>query len=297
MATKKKKAVKKKKPVEKKNKKTKKKSSKKSFTPQNSDNPTRMITPIFRTAFVHVFKASAMNKDDAEKFSIQMLLPKDSTDMDHFHAAIEAATEEKFGSKVPKKFNLPIRDGDTDESYEDYEESHAGMYVISARATFKPGLVDKDLEDIIDPAEFYSGCWARASITAYGYEVKGNKGVAFALNNLQKLKDDDSFTGGKSASSEFGDAEDVEVDDDDDDSSEFTVDDIEVGQTVTVETDDDEFEGEVEKVTKKAIVVDGDKIKKDDIESVELLGSDDDDDDDDDDDEDDDDDDWDDDDE
>lgn len=65
------------------------------------------------------------------------------------------------------------------------------------------------------------------------------------------------------------DSEEKESDDEPD------VDDIEVGQTIEVETEDDSFEGEVEKVTKSAITVDGDKIKKADITSFTIEDDDD----------------------
>ena len=43
------------------------------------------------------------------------------------------------------------------------------------------------------PNEFYSGCWAIASVNAYAYDNAGNRGAAFGLLNLQKIKDDKPF--------------------------------------------------------------------------------------------------------
>ena len=47
----------------------------------------------------------------------------------------------------------------------------------------------------MEQGEFYPGCWARVSTNAYAYEQKGNKGVAFGLINIQKLRDDDPLAG------------------------------------------------------------------------------------------------------
>ncbi len=67
----------------------------------------------------------------------------------------------------------------------------------------KPGLVDASLQAIIEPSEFYAGCYARATINAYAYDRNGNRGVAFGLRNIQKIKDGDSFGGGSKAENDF----------------------------------------------------------------------------------------------
>ena len=57
----------------------------------------------------------------------------------------------------------------------------------------------------------YSGVWAIISVTFYGYDVSGNRGVACGLNNVMKYKDGDRLGGRISAESEF---EDIDVDGD-----------------------------------------------------------------------------------
>ena len=55
----------------------------------------------------------------------------------------------------------------------------------------------------IDPNEFYSGCYGRASITLYPYDTSGSKGIAAGLNNVQKLEDGEKFGGTTSAAADF----------------------------------------------------------------------------------------------
>ena len=43
----------------------------------------------------------------------------------------------------------------------------------------------------------------RFSITAFGYDVKGNKGISFALNNVQKWADGERLDGRVRAEDEF----------------------------------------------------------------------------------------------
>lgn len=79
----------------------------------------------------------------------------------------------------------------------------------TASSKQRPGLVDRNKQPILTEEEFYPGCWARATVTAYSYDNVG-KGVAFGLHNIQKLGDDENFTGRVAAEEDFGDdADDV----------------------------------------------------------------------------------------
>ena len=80
------------------------------------------------------------------------------------------------------------------------------MDFLNCNSNQKPGIVDKDLNEILDPDEVYSGCWGRASINFFPFNTNGNKGVGVGLNNIQKLKDDEPLGAARaSAESDFGD--------------------------------------------------------------------------------------------
>ena len=64
-----------------------------------------------------------------------------------------------------------------------------GAIFMNLRSTQRPGVVDQNVQDILDESQFYAGCIARASINAYAYDQKGNRGVAFGLANIQKVRD------------------------------------------------------------------------------------------------------------
>jgi hypothetical protein len=57
--------------------------------------------------------------------------------------------------------------------------------------------------DIINEADFYPGCYARATVRPFWYDTAGNKGVAFGLQNIQKLADGEPLGGRVVASKEF----------------------------------------------------------------------------------------------
>ena len=155
----------------------------------SNENSTKVITGLVRFSYAHVFEPQAAAEGADKKYSVSLLIPKEDTKtIEKIEAAIEAATEAgkaKFGGKIPKVLKLPLRDGDEEKEDEIYE----GMFFVNATSASKPGIVDKDLNDIIDKDEFYSGCWGRASVNFYAFNVSGNKGIACGLNNVQKLKE------------------------------------------------------------------------------------------------------------
>ena len=70
------------------------------------------------------------------------------------------------------------------------------MYFLNASTKQKPGVVDAQLNPILDPTEVYSGCYGRASINFFAYNTAGNKGIGCGLNHIQKLEDGD-YLGGR----------------------------------------------------------------------------------------------------
>jgi hypothetical protein len=174
---------------------------------------TRVTTPEFRVSFAHVFKPSAYEGQEP-KYSVVMLFPK-STDIKALKIAAAEAVKAKYGedkTKWPKNLKLPFRDGDVPTGdREEPLDGYAGHYFVNATSKERPDLVDGKLSPIAETdGTFYSGCYAHATINAYCYDVSGNKGVAFGLNNIQKLRDGKSFAGKKAAVDDFDAVEDVD---------------------------------------------------------------------------------------
>ncbi len=176
---------------------------------------TKVVTGKVRFSYVNIFKSRAFQADQDAKFSICLLIPKeDKATLKKIKAAIDEAIQEgissKWNGKKPANAKLPLRDGDEERA--DEAPEYAGMMFLNANSTQKPGIVDKDLNEILDPDEVYSGCWGRASINFYPFSVNGNKGIGVGLNNVQKLKDGEHLGAARaSAESDFND--DFEDDD------------------------------------------------------------------------------------
>src|SRR5699024_974835 len=164
---------------------------------------TRIVTSKVRFSYLNAFKPFAMNEGDEPRYSTQIIIPKsDKALVKKINKAIKDALEEgkdKFGGKIPKTYKSPLRDGDEER---DDDETYENAYFLNAKNKHKPGVVDAELNPIIDEEEFYSGCYGRASITLYAFNANGNKGVAVSLNNLQKLEDGEKLGGGVSVSAE-----------------------------------------------------------------------------------------------
>lgn len=179
---------------------------------------TKVVTGLVRLSYVQIFKKKSFTEGTDAKYSLCVLVPKkDTKTLKKIQAAVKAAAEEgistKFNGKKPSNMHLPLRDGDEERAAEAPE--YKDMYFFNCKSDRKPGIVDKDRNEILDPDEVYSGCWGRVSVNFYPYSVNGNKGVAVGLNNVQKLKDDQRL-GGAAASAEDDFNDDFEFSEDDD---------------------------------------------------------------------------------
>lgn len=153
-----------------------------------------VITPEFRVSFPFVFRPQkSLEAGKEPKYSITMLFKK-GEDLSALKKAAEAVAVEKWGpdkNKWPKNLRTPFRD-QGEKEFDGYE---AGAVFCTATSKQRPGLVDIQVQDIIDESQMYAGCYARASIRAFAYDQAGNRGVAFGLQNVQKLRDGEPLGG------------------------------------------------------------------------------------------------------
>ena len=163
----------------------------------------KVVTDKVRFSYANVFTPKAAQEGGTPKYSVSLIIPKsDTATIDRINKAFEevkAASAAVFGGTIPKLLKGGLRDGDEEKD----DPAYANSYFINANSVNKPGVVDADMNPIMDPSEFYSGCYGRASITFYPYNAQGSKGIACGLNNLMKTADGDQLGGGASAASDF----------------------------------------------------------------------------------------------
>lgn len=169
---------------------------------------TKVVTGKVRLSYVHLFQPHAQSEGQEPKYSVSILIPKtDKATVERVKAATEAAKEAgkvMFGGKVPAGLKVPLRDGDTERDSPEYK----GHWFINASSKTRPGVVDTNVDPILDAQDVYSGCYGRVSINLYPYSVNGNRGIAAGLNNVQKLADGESLSGRARAEDDFTTATD-----------------------------------------------------------------------------------------
>lgn len=177
-----------------------------------SRKETKVITGKVRLSYAHLFEPYGMDGQEA-KYSVSVIIPKTDTET---LKAIKEATElakkngvSKWNGKVPANLKTPLRDGDTERPD---DEAYAGCYFLNASSKNRPGVVDQNVQPVMDANEVYSGCYARVSINFYAFNASGNKGIAAGLGNVQKLADGEPLGGFTRAEDDFGTVENEEED-------------------------------------------------------------------------------------
>lgn len=173
---------------------------------KNNPTATKVIVPC-RLSYLHCWEPDSVNGGDP-RFSCSAIVKKSDTQtVEAIKAAIEQAKKDsisKWGGKIPGNLKTPLRDGDIDRPD---DEAYKGCYFFNANSRQAPQVVDGKVQPILDQSEVYSGCYGRISVTFYGYNSNGNRGIAAGLGNIQKLKDGDPLGGRSKASDDFDTAD------------------------------------------------------------------------------------------
>lgn len=164
-------------------------------------SPTHVVTGPVRLSYVNVMRPKIRTNDDGSpgepEYSLMMIIPKtDTATLAAIRKAQQAALAAgvdrgTFQGSAPKAWKNTLRDGDVEGETPELE----GAFFMNVSSKAKPGVVDRKVQPILDETEVYSGMWARVDINAFPYNQKGNKGVSFGLNHIQKIRDDERLDG------------------------------------------------------------------------------------------------------
>jgi len=176
-----------------------------------TQNPRRVKTGVVRLSYANIWKPRAAEAGQEPKYSVSLIIPKtDKTTLAAIKAASDEALKEgitrKWGGKKPANLKLPLRDGDVDRPD---DEAYAGAWFLNTSAKKKPLILDADRNEVYDESEVYSGCYARAIIECYPFDVSGNRGVAVNLQAIQKIRDGEPLGGAQVSASDFDDEDDI----------------------------------------------------------------------------------------
>jgi hypothetical protein len=173
---------------------------------------TKVITGKIRMCYVNLFTPRAITEGEEPKYSLCVLIPKsDKETISKINSAVEEAKRAGavlWGGKIPLSLKAPLRDAD--EEKPDAEE-FAGHYFLNAISKLKPGVVNKNCQEITEEAQVYSGCYGRVSLNFYAFNQSENQGIGCGLQNVQKLMDGEVISGRTRAEDDFAQALDDDI--------------------------------------------------------------------------------------
>lgn len=165
---------------------------------------TTVNTPVFIGNFPKLLEPGLNKLNNKMEYSVIACFPK-GADLSKLQAAAHQAAVEKWGAdpaKWPKNLRNPFRDGKEKEKDDEetgkkfipapYEE---GAKWINLKSEKKPGVVNQNVQQIIEKSEIYSGVKLIACVRAYAYSQAGNSGISFGLQAIQKVADGESIGG------------------------------------------------------------------------------------------------------
>ena len=176
-------------------------------------------TPKFRVAWPCVYQKEKDITTGEEKdlYSFVMLIPKDEDISELEQLTLDAAKAKwpdkfegvKLGDAWPRGYNNPFKDGDDRPDYDGY----AGTTYCRAMSKFKIAtFIRRDGAVVLnqEEEELYGGRNCVATVTAFAYDQKVNKGVTLGAQALMLLNGGTTFqgTGSTDGMAMFGDVED-----------------------------------------------------------------------------------------
>lgn len=169
-------------------------------------------TPIGILSFPTLFSPRPRAQGAEPVYGCSILFDKAAQNTPAFEAmrrGVREAIDEKAGpgKSQDKAFVATLRNPFrpcSEKAYQGYDIP--GGVFINPWTKSRPGVVDARRNEIIMPEDVWAGQLVRASVTPYFYHNSGNKGVSFALNNIQVCRTDGvRLDGRKQAKDEFDD--------------------------------------------------------------------------------------------
>jgi hypothetical protein len=166
-------------------------------------------TPEGTLSYPHLFTPqAAFEEGGKEKYGATIVFDA-GTDLSALVDAVEAVGREMWGEKFEQlmekgKLRSPFRDDGEEKGYGE------GSIYINAKSDYQPGVISRWIDPKTGKAqliesedEMYPGCRVKLSVAPYCYDVRGNRGISFALNNVLRMGDGPRLDGRRSAGDDF----------------------------------------------------------------------------------------------
>jgi hypothetical protein len=174
---------------------------------QLPNDPYSVLTGTVRLSWPSLARPRSF-EGQKPKFQATLIFPK-SADLTALKTTVALARDEKWGARIPSNLRFPLRDG-AEKVKEDgtYQAGYGPeMFFMNVSSERQPQLVDNLNKEITDEATIektlYAGCYVRALVRAYCYDVSGNRGVTFGLNAVQFIGHGEPLGGAVDATKVF----------------------------------------------------------------------------------------------
>lgn len=174
-----------------------------------ADINTNIVLTNVRIIFPQVFEPKKVNNDDPNekaKYSVVALIRKDDlANVQKIDTVIQQliASRQDLFKGIPDPKNTK-QDGDLPRSGGTmWGEECRGCWVMNLKSSRKPGLVDENLQPIMDRDAIYSGVYANLAISGFAYKRPTSRGISFGLNHVMSLGIGERLAGGVSVEEAF----------------------------------------------------------------------------------------------
>lgn len=173
-----------------------------------------------RLSYAKVHEGQGEKETDAKgkeytKYSCALIIDKnDKASIAAIEGVIkemEAGIKAANKGKLPPRWKTPIRDGDSEK---EGDPVYMNAIWLNASTRTKPAIFKKvggEVVEVKSEEEVYSGCYVKAKINFFTFDVDGNKGIGVGLQGLFKTKDGERLSGGGASADDFAD-DDTEED-------------------------------------------------------------------------------------
>ncbi len=156
--------------------------------PERETLSDRILSSVGVFSFPSLFtpRINKLKPNEAGKYEVSVVFPP-GTDHSKLEKLIADAAEEYFNGKLPPTWKNPLRfSKDKEHLGEPYVD---GGRFFTAKSNYAPGIVDNDMQDVIDQKQVYPGVIGRVQVHTYGYNTDGNKGIGIGLDHVQIVQD------------------------------------------------------------------------------------------------------------
>lgn len=176
----------------------------------NQLDARNVTTGEVRLSFVNLFQPRAGQDGGDPKYSVTILVPKTDADtMQRIQSAITAAIQQGISKGHWAQGAQPktvLYDGDgVRPNGDQFSPECKGHWVFTASNKDQQGVVDANMNPIIDQTQVYSGVYGRVNVEFYAYNNR-SKGISAQLGPVQILREGEPLVSRVTPEQAFGQA-------------------------------------------------------------------------------------------